>query len=451
MKDVAIQTFVDEYGNVHYKGEELASGGQGIVYRTRDPDLAIKHPLDANGQADKNANLREVFKRVRTLPLPKGIPISLPLAILRDQPGYVMKLLNGMKPFEAFFPDCRWQAETADKKLPEWLSQIKVSKFAKELWYCAETGSTRRRLYALYKCAAILARLHAAGIVYGDISRNNVFIGEGTPCECWLIDADNMRLELPKGGSTVYTPRLGAPEIVQGRDAARPRTDCWAFAVMAFQMLAFCHPFLGRKAEGDWSSDSQTDNSQPDLYEQAYAGHFPFVDDLDDDSNELPENTSALPRELVFTPELRDLFQATLGVGRNFPWRRPSMMFWAKELACAFDQSLVCPGCGMSYFATSSFKICPYCQMARPSYAVAGGRYGQMVLQHVGEDMFEVELPHRLFHPFSLAHGDECEYEVEVNLKERTILPVRGTGLLPSDLKKKFVNCCPSGEGVDEV
>jgi hypothetical protein len=43
-------------------------------------------------------NLRERFQSIRVLPMPPRIPISLPLAILRDEPGYVMRLLSDMKP-----------------------------------------------------------------------------------------------------------------------------------------------------------------------------------------------------------------------------------------------------------------------------------------------------------------------------------------------------------------
>ena len=94
---------VDEYGNVHYLTKELARGGQGVVFRTSDNDLAIKQPLDANDNVDKDADLRKTFQKVRTLELPPGIPLSLPLALLRDEPGYVMRLLNATKPPRYFF------------------------------------------------------------------------------------------------------------------------------------------------------------------------------------------------------------------------------------------------------------------------------------------------------------------------------------------------------------
>ena len=194
----APKPLVDEYGNVHHIADELARGGQGVVYRTKDADLAVKQPLDASGQPDKNANLRERFQRIRLLPMPQRIPVSLPLAILRDKPGYVMRLLNDMKPFAVFELDGRSKKKLEDERqaLPQWLTKIPDKDLALRLLHYASTGSTRRRLRALAKCAAILARLHSAGLVYGDLSPNNAFLGEGDTPDVWLIDADNMRLEL---------------------------------------------------------------------------------------------------------------------------------------------------------------------------------------------------------------------------------------------------------------
>lgn len=441
--------FVDEHGNIHYLNDELARGGQGVVYRTSDPDLAIKQPLDDNGNPDTSIDVRPVFRRIRTLCLPHGIPISMPLAVLRDQPGYVMKLLNGMKPFEEFFLNGIQREKFASQMLPKWLAGLSDRKFAQDLLFYAQTGSTRSRLYALYKCAAILARLHNSGIVYGDISDKNVFVdesvfkGDNIPCGCWLIDADNLRPETLRGGRVVSTPRFGAPEVVQGKDVSRPRTDCWAFAVMAFKMLALCHPFIGKKVlepddDAGWDSDPPVDGMPADPDEQAYAGYLPFVDDQDDDSNALP--SGGLPRMLVLTPQLRKLFQATFGIGRVCPHQRPSMMFWAYELARAFDCSIVCPSCGMSYFSTPDFENCPYCQRQRPAFVIAKTKRGRMNLLGSGDGTFEATLPHRLFRPFSLAEGDNSEYEVEVDFVRKRVLPVRGTRSFPNDLEFDFIN-----------
>lgn len=446
VKTPSSRLLIDEYNNRHHLGDELARGRQGVVYRTTDADLAIKQPLDASGNPDKSANLSQRFQNIRLLSLPVRSRVSLPLAILRDEPGYVMRLLNGMKPFKVFDLDGKTKAEfreasTAGKlELPGWLAKIPDQEMVSQLFHYANTGSTRRRLLALYQCASILARLHAAGLVYGDISPNNVFVGEGDSHDVWLIDADNLRLELTTGGASVYTPHYGAPEVVQGHDQSRPRTDCWAFAIMAFRMLTIGHPFIGKRVlapeddEVGWDAEPVVDGTPSDLDEQAYAGFLPFIDDEDDDSN-VACTCPPLPRELVATPGLRRLFQETFGAGRTRPHRRPAMAFWAMEMARAFDQSIECPDCAMSYFADDHSQ-CPYCQSRRPVFARAQTPRWELFIPAT---VTEFALPHRLFHPFSVEQHDNSEYEAVLNFEEKTAEPLRGTRQFPSDLCISFV------------
>jgi len=199
----------DEYGNHHALADELARGGQGVVFRTKDADLAIKQPLNPQGEPDTNINLRHRFQNIRLLPLPPRIPLSLPLAILRDQPGYVMRLLNDMTPFTVFDLDGKTKKDLEEQQftLPGWLAGVPDKDLALRLIHYARTGSTRRRLFALSECAAILARLHCSGMVYGDISSNNAFIGAQSN-DVWLIDADNLRFEMASGGISGLYPGL---------------------------------------------------------------------------------------------------------------------------------------------------------------------------------------------------------------------------------------------------
>lgn len=438
---------VDEYGNIHVRADELARGGQGVVFRTTDADLAIKQPLDASGNPDGNNNLRERFQNIRQLPLPARCRISLPLAILRDEPGYVMRLLNGMKPFESFEMngtaqnDLKEDIERGLLQCPSWLARIPNEKVRLRLLHYVRTGSTRRRLFALAQCAAILAQVHSAGLVYGDISPKNVFIAEGEYPDVWLIDADNLRLELAQGGSAVYTPHYGAPEIVQGRDQARPRTDCWAFAVMAFQSLALNHPFIGKRVlepvrdEGGWDADPEPAGQVPvDVDEQAYAGHLPFVDDENDKTNEAVPGVG-LPRELVVTPSIRRLFQETFGIGRKEPHRRPAMAFWALEMTRAFDRSLPCHKCTMSYFVERHTE-CPYCGAPRVAFVrISTSRWEIYVLHGTTE----VALPRRLFFPLSFEHGADVEYEAVLDWTKRTARSGRGSRPFPPELSITFV------------
>jgi serine/threonine protein kinase len=353
----------------------------------------------------------------------------------------VMRLLDGMKPFSSFEMDgkTRKELEDSNRKLPGWLAGIPDKDMAFRLYYYADTGSTRRRLAALAKCASILARLHGAGLVYGDISTNNAFVGEGSSGEVWLIDADNLRFEVPKGGASVWTPGFGAPEIVKGTDCSRPSTDCWAFAVMAFKILSLCHPFIGRAVlependGGGWDADPVEDGTPSSPDDQAYAGYLPFIDDETDDSN---RGLGGLPRELVATPKLRLLFQETFGAGKTQPHRRPGLGFWALELDKAFDLSLECDGCKMSYFAYDH-KKCPYCQVPRPKFVRARTQRWEILIPR---DATEFSLPHRLFHPFSLQHHEDAAYEMVPDFLEKAVYPVRGTKPFPDNLSFEFVD-----------
>ena len=240
---------------------------------------------------------------------------------------------------------------------------------------------------------------------------------------------------------SVYTPGYGAPEVVQGRDQSRPRTDCWAFAVMTFKLLALCHPFIGKKVlepedeEDGWDADPAPNGTATDLNEQAFAGFLPFVDDEDDDSN---EGVGGLPRVLVATEGLRRLFQETFGAGRELPHRRPTMAFWTLELARAADQSLDCLECGMSHFA-DEYAQCPYCGAARPAFIRVKTPRWEILIPGGAT---EFRLPQRLFHPFSFEYFDNTAYEAMLNCAAETAVPVRGTLPFPDNLTFEFVEGC---------
>lgn len=427
----------DQYGYRHRLAGELARGGQGVVFRTADADLAVKQPRGPDGEPDRSADLTERFANIRTLPLPRRIPVSLPLAALRDEPGYVMRLLSEMQSLGSFDLSAERREELVKTPMPSWLTGVRDPATAAMLLHYAESGSSKRRLWALSRVAAILARLHTAGLVYGDISPNNCFVGHGDEPEVWLIDADNLRYEVLEGGNAVYTPRYGAPEIVQGRDRSRPRTDCWAFSVMAFETLALVHPFVGRQVlnpdddAGGWDAEPATEGTPADLDEQAYAGYLPFVDDEEDDSNPA---MSGLPRGLVTTPQLAKFFQETFSAGRTKAWRRPVAAYWAQELTRAHDQSLICGSCQMSYFRENA--TCPYCSTPQPSHVVAKTARWELTLQ-VSKGV-EVRLPHRLFNPFSLELNASTEYEAVLDPTQRSATHVRGTTELPSSLTFDF-------------
>ncbi|WP_077235287.1 serine/threonine protein kinase [Herbaspirillum sp. VT-16-41] len=438
----APEKLTDEYGNLHQLADEIARGGQGAVYRTGDADLAIKLALNEDGSTAPDIDLQQRFQDIRLLPIPARPRVSLPLAILRGHPGYVMHLLNGMSSFASFeiTGKSKRELQAVQPVLPDWLAGTGEDAGWRLLHY-ARTGSTRRRLFALSACAAILARLHSTGLVYGDLSPNNAFTASGDCPEVWLIDADNLAFERHQRGAGFFTPGYGAPELLRGDDAGRATTDCWSLAVMVFRTLSLCHPFLGRKVhESDddsdgWDNEESTANDAGqslNAEERAYAGEFPFIQDEHDDSN---RGNGDLPGQLIATPSLRHLFQEAFGPGRKLPHRRPTAAIWARELARAHDLSIDCPSCSMSYFADDA-QACPYCGVARPALVRASTPGWTMVMPATDG---EWALPHRLLHPFSCARHHETEHEVIVKASARKVDPVRGTKPLPPQLSFDFL------------
>lgn len=418
--------YVDEYQNKHIQDKVLGQGGQGVVFRTKDPDLAIKLVTDESGTPvtgeESVKRYSERLKRLRRLPLPESLNISVPAALLQNNAGYVMQLLSEMVPFSHFWLDGKSAEKIGPDDIPAWLLAMPENE-ARKIVHYYRTGGLRRRLHALYKCASLLARLHGSGMVYGDISPNNIFISEGLDdSSVWLIDADNIRFEITAGGSVVYTPKYGAPELVQGKDGGRPSSDCHAFAVVAFYLLSLIHPFAGKKVdgtdEGDWADD---ENYDQDIEDKAYAGLFPWVDDQDDDSN---SSDSGLPRSLLLTDKLTMLFEDTFGPGRTTPLLRPTIYHWPEALAQAADMTVTCPGCSMDYYydfihPETEDHNCPYCKTQRPQVLIlesyrwngADKPLNSPSWRYVREIPLGAELtiPRRIFDEFAMLDSDTAE------------------------------------------
>jgi len=351
---------VDDDGNIHHLLKEpLGRGGQGVVLRTRSPHIAVKligeftesspseeskqgvsqklwnqltrvSGFDAAPDGEKQTALRRRLEDVHILPLP-DLHVAQPLAILRDHVGYTMQLLKGMVPIRSLV------ADPGEKRLAE---------------FYRSTGGLGRRLKLLANAAGILSRIHAIPLVYADISPNNIFVSEQNDAnEVWLIDLDNLDY-LSANTRGVYTPGFGAPEVVTGRTGASTLSDSYAFAVLAFWVLAQIHPFLGDFVEeGGWDDDEDDDRE-----ELAFRGEIPWIEDTYDDSN---CTTKGIPRHLVLSKPLREIFQRAFEEGRLDRTKRPSMTEWAEVLRRAADRIVACPTCASTFDVTAG--NCPFC------------------------------------------------------------------------------------------
>lgn len=359
-------------GSYVIKEEILGEGGQGIVFRSADPFIAVK--LAQEGKKDikdpkKIEEFKNQMKALIFLQLPKDLNVSLPYAVLNNHAGYVMRLLNTAEPIgKSLMSDSNRPAVYAGQNVIDSLKKHDSLKFiildgrleeirdsadkvcAKPLIRYTVSGGARLRSEALSKTAAILARLHGRGLVYGDISANNVFLAADNDerCTVWLIDADNLEYE-KKRGMTVYTPSYGAPELVQRVDGVRFVSDCHAFGVLVSRVLTWVHPFYGQLLEDPDEDNWEDPNSSEMTMEQkANAGLLPWIDDPDDSSNIETHLSKMLPRNVFLTEYLRRIFKVTFCEGRINPSLRPTMVHWCKSLIQERDITLKCSKCGMS-------------------------------------------------------------------------------------------------------
>ena len=131
--------YVDEYQNVHIQGKMLGQGGQGVVFRTKDPDLAIKLVTDNSGapvtDEDTVKRYSKRFKRVRLLPLPESLNISVPATLLQNNAGYVMQLLSEMVPISHLWLDGKSAEKMGPGKIPAWLSAMPENEAKKIVHY----------------------------------------------------------------------------------------------------------------------------------------------------------------------------------------------------------------------------------------------------------------------------------------------------------------------------
>lgn len=430
-----LDAVIDTTGAIHRLAPEpLGRGGQGVVFRTRSPDIAVKlittGALPERGDGDSpgrrlesilasrtfeprkderaHSELKQRLDDVRLLPL-EDLQIARPVALLKKHAGYAMRLLTDMEPIRALI------APAGTEELAE---------------FYIHTGGLRRRLRILARTAGLMSRVHAIPAVYGDLSPNNVFVSEDlAQAEVWLIDPDNLRLEGARG-PTVYTPGFGAPEVMQGRSRATTLSDAWAFAVLAFQVLCQAHPMLGELVEeGGWEESV-------DLEAKAFDGELPWMHDEGDDSNY--GEFGIYPRELVLSPRLTELFQRALGPGRTDPASRPSMLEWAEVFQQAADLTLSCPDCRSTSYVSA--RGCAWCDSTKvPSFlyvqikrwhpevdedlAPAGSAVAHLVLDGTAK---QAHVPRRLLVPSLPRHGAEDYLRLNPTRRGIRITPVAG-------------------------
>lgn len=331
----------DTKGSTYELREELSRGGQGIVYHTQYPQVLIK------GFTNKDPLARQRWQQHIAWLIHQDLSdlkLARPLVLLGEpRCGYVMELMDGLVPLQGLLDS---YANAGDGVAADYLQQ----------------GGLRRRIRILCQLARTLNQLHARDMLYGDLSPSNIFVSDDPAyAETWLIDCDNISLEVGSGLS-LHTADYGAPEVVRGDSLLSSLTDVWSFAVIAYQLLTHNHPFKGELV----------DCGEPEEEEAALRGEHPWICDSQNDANTCFAN---LPIQLIEHSKLPVLFSRCFELGRDKPVERPGMAEWLEALSEVDERLIECLDCGGSTLVPQALdsiddEFCFFCDEPLDSKAV---------------------------------------------------------------------------------
>lgn len=399
--------------NYHITGE-LSRGGQGVVLKTKDPQILIKIALK-NDKLVQDTSGNEQYTKLRFLPIAANEHVTLPLATLKNYEGYVMRMLRDMETFREHFAVFRTPDEL---RTTPWIESAGDAKETFANHYT--TGGTRRRLEAFLKSGSLLAQLHTKGLVYCDYSLNNAFISKDHDyCNVWLIDADNLKPEKETLVSYLYTPGIAAPEIMLFADELSQgiaekncvgkgnsfSSDTYTFAYCLFKEITFCDPFEGEA----FNYDLDNCDGREAVDAKKDAGEYSYIDDQNRD------NENSFFNDIVsfaISDELRELFNQTFDAqrGKSWRWLRPSMPEYCRGTAKALDTVLHCKACGMDFFRNGNKKhTCPWCDSKLGPIVRLKSFYYEGNKKQAPIWYYERELEHTIEIPLRLLHGYVAE------------------------------------------
>ncbi len=201
-------------------------GGEGRVFRAAGCAFKIYHPIDAAlSQAVRDAQVRAralTFDKIRAFPkLPSEViaPVEIVTSSRGEPLGFTMPLV---------------------------VDGVEAARLAQRR-YRDGVVSQSAVVASFARLAEIIARVHAANVVVGDLNDGNVLFVAGDPR---IIDADSMQVgpyPCVVGHERYLDPMLYGVDLAKAPAFTRG-SDWYAFAVMLFSSLLFVHPYAGSHA-----------------------------------------------------------------------------------------------------------------------------------------------------------------------------------------------------------
>ena len=409
MSDVP-QFITDQFGNTYRIGEKLSTGGEGAVYRITDrSDLIVKFVFSDRLEgkimfSDKKMYVKNMSKIIHLAGRNCGERVTVPVAIVAGPYcGYIMRFMEGMKPLDSLLEEYR------DNSTLDWHGKTQ-----------------KRKILLLRSLAHILDGLHRKGLIYRDLSPANVFIPSDSEMHhVWLIDGDNIsfRNEIK---NQIYTPNYCAPEVYRGSSSTL-FSDCYSFALIAFEVLTGTGPFDGEAMDEDeWDLD---DVEPAEI--RAQKGKLDYIFEPGGSNR----RTKGLSPQTCMTEQIRKLFLQTFNAqGRSDPYSRPWMRDWVKAFSEAADIMTECRS-GHHHFG----QECPFCGekdgenrkdkyltlvCSRPVYILADGEKTfrtEFVREHEYRIRLEGTKYERITLPFYYGRKDNPEASMRFVFSEEKI------------------------------
>lgn len=318
-----LENVVDKYGVSYNVTKRIGEGSQGETFMLEGDQNIVKlfkgsiNDMELKSKINFLINLN-LDKRYYSVPIKE---------IISPKSGYISEFASGMI------------------SLSELKNSPKGENFGN--WY-VKTGGLLKRYGVLIKLANCIRTLHSKGLVYCDLSPNNVFVSSNPKKHnVFLIDMDNLRYKTSIIHN-IYTPFYGAPEIIKGIAPNTPMSDCYSFAVIAYELLALNHPLIG----------DLVDEGEPEIEEKALRGEIPWVEDSSDDSN---IRTTGIPSSCFIASKVMDLFHRTFEEGLNEPLKRPTIANWCDALNDGLNDLILCDNC-KTHYPLSNTGHCPFCE-----------------------------------------------------------------------------------------
>lgn len=326
------KTFFDRQRNKYRPISEIDSGRNWVEMRTEDGNLLVmfndlENPKYQQHRLEWLMAIRDRSELNSILAFPTAILTGLK----RSEVGYVAILEN----------DCT---------LNYYIHPPKGEKLFR--WYCDKTGGITYRLKIAYSIANAIQRVHSEGYCLVDLSPNHTYL------QPYNTEKEQLPIiqfsGIDKISSYTYPPitagadRYCDPLVYLKRAGVSSASDTYSFAIMLFEMLTACHPFVGEDSE---HMDSQ------ELSAAINSGTLDYIGDTKSNYNEDFEYTQ------IFLPEdLSELFQQMFVDGRFNASARPTLEVFKAAIIRSLRKVIKCDhkGCEREY-PFNADNICPFC------------------------------------------------------------------------------------------